>query len=256
MTSGWNQDQPPISPYQAYLEESHSPIVSLIFTLPLFLAYHLGIWAIQKLENAPWANGADRLLAVLLTKFGVSGPLLSLCFVVTVLLIWQQASGRPWRVRGITLLIMFLESCFFSLPPFLLGKVVRHALMSAGADAGLPVHINLVLSLGAGVYEEFFFRMLLLSFLLFVFGTLFRLEGFRLYFTAVLVQAFLFALFHHLPGSPERLDLLSRDFWQAFAFRTLAGVYFAHLYHERGFGIAAGSHAAYDVIAVTLNAFR
>ena len=127
------------TPYQAYLEESHSPIVSLIFTLPLFLAYHLGIWAIQKLENAPWANGADRLLAVLLTKFGVSGPLLSLCFVVTVLLIWQQASGRPWRVRGITLLIMFLESCFFSLPPFLLGKVVRHALMSAGADAGLPV---------------------------------------------------------------------------------------------------------------------
>mgnify|MGYP001615182848 CR=1 FL=1 len=256
MSSGWKQDHPPISPYQAYLEESHSPIVSLIFTLPLFLAYHFGIWAIQKLEDAPWANGADRLLATILTKFGVSGPLLSLCFVVTVLLIWQQASGRPWRVRGITLFIMLLECSFFALPPFLLGKVVRHILMSAGSGGALPVHINLVLSLGAGVYEEFFFRMLLLSLLLFLFGTVFRMEGFRLYFTAVLVQAFLFALFHHLPGSPEPLNLLSKEFWQAFAFRTLAGVYFAHLYHERGFGIAAGSHAAYDVIAVTMNAFR
>jgi len=34
-----------------------------------------------------------------------------------------------------------------------------------------------------------------------------------------------------------------------FAFRTAAGLYFAGLYRVRGFGIAVGAHAFYDVLA-------
>ena len=33
-----------------------------------------------------------------------------------------------------------------------------------------------------------------------------------------------------------------------FLFRTLAGVYFAVLFQLRGFGIAVGAHACYDVL--------
>jgi hypothetical protein len=50
--------------------------------------------------------------------------------------------------------------------------------------------------------------------------------------------------------------IMTIQFLRAFAFRTAAGVYFAYLYSERGFGITAGSHAFYDIFAVTLNAFR
>ena len=39
-----------------------------------------------------------------------------------------------------------------------------------------------------------------------------------------------------------------------FVFRTLAGVYFACLFAMRGFGITAGTHAFYDIIAVLVNA--
>jgi len=38
-----------------------------------------------------------------------------------------------------------------------------------------------------------------------------------------------------------------------FLFRMLAGVYFAVLYALRGFGIAAGTHAFYDILAAMLN---
>jgi hypothetical protein len=35
----------------------------------------------------------------------------------------------------------------------------------------------------------------------------------------------------------------------------LAGIYFAVLFAVRGFGIAAGTHAFYNIIAAVLNAF-
>jgi membrane protease YdiL (CAAX protease family) len=36
--------------------------------------------------------------------------------------------------------------------------------------------------------------------------------------------------------------------WLTFLFRFLAGVFFAVLFRYRGFGIAAGTHALYDVL--------
>jgi hypothetical protein len=255
MTSEFPSKEPPTSPYQAYLEESKAPIASLLFTLPLFLLYHSGIYAIQKMEDIPWVNGADRIIASVLTRMGVSGSWISLCFVGTVMLIWQHASLKPWRIHARTFVLMFMESILFSIPPFLLGKFVHH-LLSTGAGQTLPLHINLVLALGAGVYEEFFFRMLLMGMLLFLLGTIFRLEGTVLYASAIVLQALLFALFHHLPGSIEPIQFANPAFWKAFAFRMIAGIYFAYIYQERGFGVAAGSHSAYDVVAVLLNAFR
>jgi hypothetical protein len=39
-----------------------------------------------------------------------------------------------------------------------------------------------------------------------------------------------------------------------FGFRTVAGIYFAALFAIRGFGITAGVHAFYDIIATIINA--
>jgi len=41
--------------------------------------------------------------------------------------------------------------------------------------------------------------------------------------------------------------------WAEFVFRTLAGVYFAVLFAVRGFGITAGTHALYDIMAAVIN---
>jgi len=253
-------DRPPSSPYKAYLEESNTPLTCLIFGLPFLLLYHIGIWWIHGFSRVPWANGADVFIAWILHVLGIGGPLISLVVVVATFLFLHQLRNRPWRLpRAGTLSLMFLESVIFALPPFFLGKLVNHLLLSAGGESGLPMHVNMVLSLGAGVYEEFLFRMLLMGLITQILRGMWSLQGTRLCVTAALLQAVLFALFHHLPGGGEPLGwelIRTGAFLRAFAFRTLAGIYFAYLYQERGFGIAAGSHAFYDLVAVTLNAFR
>jgi CAAX prenyl protease-like protein len=60
----------------------------------------------------------------------------------------------------------------------------------------------------------------------------------------VLISSLLFAGYHYL-GSEHFI-------WQTFVFRTAAGLYFGAIFVFRGFGITAGSHAAYDVMIVLL----
>ena len=59
---------------------------------------------------------------------------------------------------------------------------------------------------------------------------------------AVTASALLFALAHHA-GSPGEAFT-----WYAFVFRWMAGVFFAWVFVLRGFGIAVGTHTAYDIL--------
>jgi hypothetical protein len=60
----------------------------------------------------------------------------------------------------------------------------------------------------------------------------------------VLGSAVAFSAYHYLGA--EQFDL------PTFAFRTVAGVYFGGMFLARGFGVTAGSHAAYDVLVTLL----
>ncbi len=95
--------------------------------------------------------------------------------------------------------------------------------------------------LGAGLYEEALFRLTLMP-------TFFY--GLRLLQTPILAantlavtgSALLFSLAHHA-GSPGEAFT-----WYAFIFRWLAGVFFAWVFAARGFGVAVGTHSAYDIL--------
>jgi membrane protease YdiL (CAAX protease family) len=52
----------------------------------------------------------------------------------------------------------------------------------------------------------------------------------------------IFAAAHHLGAQGEPFQ------WYAFVFRATAGLFFATLFLFRGFGIAAGTHTAYDML--------
>jgi len=57
----------------------------------------------------------------------------------------------------------------------------------------------------------------------------------------VVVSGILFSLYHYLGNEPF--------YWPSFIFRTVAGIYFGVLFMFRGFGVTAGAHTAYDIIA-------
>lgn len=239
------------------------PLTCFFFTLPLFLVYHGGLWWINSFSELRWANAADIAIANALGRLGMVGPLISFIFVVVVFLGKQALSGKPWvRPAAVTWVLMILESCVFALPLFMLSRLVLYILdnvnllsaVNGDGGYGISWQTNLILSCGAGVYEEFLFRLVFMGAIIFILSRVLGVKSGWKYIIAAVLQALAFSASHHLPGSPEEIASLAdfRQYLPVFSFRAVAGIYFAFLYIERGFGIAAGSHAVYDILVVAL----
>jgi hypothetical protein len=133
-------------------------------------------------------------------------------------------------VAGTLTVLLLPRLSFLTAPLFL----------DPSAEFGLPT--LLMISLGAGIYEELLFRVILVSALAW-FGTrVFRWGTTRSAVFAICLAALIFSAFHYLGPYGDRLELRS------FVFRVIAGLLFSGLYVLRGFGITAWTHALYDVL--------
>jgi hypothetical protein len=240
-----------IAPLRAQVRDywfaSRSHRYSLLFALPLLLTYEL-LEAVAPVRAAGGVvrNGADVLLTGLFSwMLGPRGPLVFMALVIggaLWLIVRDRASGR---VQVSTLAAMLGEAVVLAL---LFGAVVGTATvhlvgplrsLSTNGLGGGPL-ARMTLSLGAGLYEELLFRVVIVALLS---------NGLRLLglgrapsgILATLTGALLFSAFHYVGpfGEPLRLE--------SFVFRTLAGLAFSALYLTRGFGITAWTHALYDV---------
>ena len=170
------------------------------------------------------------------------GHLVLPSLIVAILLGWHFLTHASWRFSAGTLSAMLVESILLGL--CVLGfAFVRHMLTPNNIFTILGQKAQLAVSfLGAGIYEELLFRLILLS----VLAWLIRLAGgspHKSMIAATLLGSLLFAAAHHVRGyGGEEFE------WSRFTFRMLAGMFFSIVYIYRGFGIAAGSHAAYDII--------
>jgi len=113
---------------------------------------------------------------------------------------------------------------------------------------------SIITGIGAGIYEELVFRLILICILMLLFQDLLRLSHKNSIILSVLVSAALFSAHHHIVFVNGQLALSAAFNGTEFGFRTIAGVYFAVLFAIRGFGITAGTHAFYDIIATIINA--
>ena len=226
---------------------SRSHRYSLLFALPLLLTYE-ALEAVSPVRVAGGVvrNGADVILTSLFTwMIGPRGPLLFMAMVIgiSLWLIRRDRNSGPLRARIFAL--MTAESVVLAIAfgvvvgmatVRLLGSL--HAL-SAGGVGTTPLQ-SLTLSLGAGLYEELLFRVVIVALLAraFRFVGLGRMLGGAL---ATIIGALLFSAFHYVGslGEPFRLE--------SFVFRAIAGLAFSALYLTRGFGITAWTHALYDI---------
>ena len=118
---------------------------------------------------------------------------------------------------------------------------------------GQSLLANIVTGIGAGIYEELVFRLILICVLMLFFQDVLRLSRKSSIIFSVLVSAALFSAHHHIIFLDGQLAASVPFSWLEFGFRTTAGVYFAVVFAIRGFGIAAGTHAFYDIIATIIN---
>ena len=181
------------------------------------------------------------------------------------LLAWHMTTREPWKMTWDTLGGMAAESLLYAFVLIMLGQLTdfgfRHATWAKLQMEAQPIHrglvIRLVTFMGAGIYEEFLFRLCLLPLTYAAFRALMAPKGWAIAGTVV-TTSFIFSLAHYLgpTADGQALALItdavtrvqsSRELWFGFAFRTLAGMFFAALYFFRGFGITVGAHAAYDV---------
>ena len=139
-------------------------------------------------------------------------------------------------------------------------SITGNSLLSATAETGgnevksESLLASIVTGIGAGIYEELVFRLILICLLMLLFQDVLRFNHKNSIILSVLVSAGLFSAHHHIVLLDGQLALSAAFNWTEFGFRTIAGVYFAVLFAIRGFGIAAGTHAFYDIIATIINA--
>ena len=210
---------------------------SLTFALPLLLLYEGLAAAMSQSDAASIRNGADVLLKTVFAAMG--GPRGVTFFGVLLLgvggwLVWRDAKQHPGRLQLSYIGLMLAESVVYAA---VLGTVVstlasillsgQLAILQQGSFQQFTFGTQLVVSLGAGLYEELLFRVLLGS-------------GVALG-VAVVGSALIFSGFHYVGPLGDTLTLPS------FTFRAVAGVVLSGLYVARGFGIVAWSHALYDV---------
>ena len=104
---------------------------------------------------------------------------------------------------------------------------------------------QIILSLGAGVYEEFIFRFLLVTALYLILLSV-KIDTRLRYLIAAVVGALIFSGVHYTGSLGDVFTLSS------FTFRFLMGLALNALYLTRGFGIAAVTHALYDIYVTIL----
>jgi membrane protease YdiL (CAAX protease family) len=242
---------------RTYWQASRAPRYSLLFALPLLVLYQiLTVLVPAGPGGLGIRNGADVILqSVFVWLAGAWGPRIFVFILIGVgiWLIARDMKKSGGKITAGTLAAMLLESCILSVAFGIIVGGLTAALLGAppppmaiglsGADE-LGKGTLLMLSLGAGIYEELLFRVLLVGALAWA-GT--KLLGWRPLVAgsvAAVIGALIFAAFHYIGPFGDRLDVYS------FTFRTLAGLFFSGLYLLRGFGITAWTHALYDVLLV------
>lgn len=235
-----------------YWQASRAPRYSLLFALPLLIIYQvLAVLVPAGPGGMQIRNGADVLLqAVFVWLAGAWGPrLFMLCLIgAGAWLIAKDVRAKGGRLSPAVLGAMLLESLCLSLAFGIVVSGLTVALLGGPPPMALGPTTErlsrgtlLMLSIGAGIYEELLFRVVLVGLVAWGAHKLLGWQPLAAGIVATLIGAVIFSAFHYIGPYGDRLDVYS------FVFRTLAGLFFSALYLARGFGITAWTHALYDV---------
>jgi membrane protease YdiL (CAAX protease family) len=229
----------------SYWLSTRSPLYSFLFTVPLFLIYEIGIFLTSSDDMFVLRNGADALMRQILATFGITGlywvgVIFFIGFIIAFIL--QRKYWEETQIHSDYFLLMMVESVGWSVLIYFLMTNIYLLLMN---PTGSMLVQQVTLAVGAGIYEEFLFRVLLIAGISVILGFIFQWSDKTRNWAAMVIAAGIFSSFHFIG---EYGDFFS---FNIFMVRFLAGIALGTLYFLRGFGITAWSHAVYDLIVLT-----
>lgn len=224
-----------------YWRFSRSAYYSVVSALPLLVVYEILVIMTQ---SRYWGirNAADMWIRTFLMAFDLRAQHLTFVMIGIAFALIPVAKTRSYgvKLKANFFLLMLAEAFTYSL---VLGGVLQSILRLSGLAAGGPGNgalQNFALSLGAGLFEEIIFRVLLLNLLFFLLNYIFK-NKVTTAVISVLAASFLFSLSHYIGSMADSWELYS------FMFRWIAGMIFTVMYFMRGFAITAYTHALYDI---------
>ena len=240
------------SPSHSYHALTKGLLYSFLAALPLFIIYEVLILLTAPTTEIIVRISVDLWFKQLLQLIGLDALNISLLIVLTVgifILIQKREELNELRVGYFG--VMLVESTLWAILIALISSSLTNlilpgmALQSGESAVQLSYIQKLTLSLGAGLYEELFFRVLLVSLLIWIFNKWFGSKSWASYASAILLSAILFSAAHYSGNMGDPFTMSS------FLFRFIFGVILNGLYVWRGFGVTAWTHALYDIIVIT-----
>jgi hypothetical protein len=236
---------PPATAKSALESTASSPWTDLGLTLPIFVAYHLGVLFLPVRNAADWMT---RSLVELSEHDTQSYVVLTVCLGVAYAgtLI---ALGRGQALRGSAFAWLLAEAAAYAVAMrfvamYVVGEVFLGPIaLTDGAFTGL------ILSLGAGFYEELAFRVILFGWGFSLLTWLFSVSGTQRGLLKVgwaVLGALGFSLWHYVGALGDPFEPRS------FVFRWVCGVVFCVIYNFRGFAPVVWTHVLYDVWVMVL----
>ncbi|MFT7579035.1 MAG: membrane protease YdiL (CAAX protease family) [Myxococcota bacterium] len=225
-----------------YLRQTREPATIALALVPLVLIYGLGV----QVASPATRSGVDMVTQHLQRGLSETGYILVQLGLVGALIGFaaHRLRDRTWHRMRLAAPIIG-ESALYG---FLLGGILVWLLNQAALLSTAPMQTPLdlfdhaVLAAGAGLHEEFLFRLLLIPALATIAIRVFDTSKTVAVVVAVVLSSLLFAAAHHIAGEP--ID------GYVFAFRALAGAAFAGLFLTRGFAVTAWTHASYDLFVL------
>ena len=223
----------PVSRVGRYVRLSRSLAASYVFIVPLLAAHQVGLMAYPDARN-----GTTPIYEELFHKVHWIGAVVLNLLLLSMLCfaIFRTRDERR-HVRGMYAW-MFFESTVWAASLYVIAIVTRPLFLA------LPeVGRNLTIAVGAGIFEEFLFRFLLLGGI----GML-LIRGLGAPRTgaltvALVLSSVVFSFAHHAASG------IGNEEWNLgiFLLRTFLGALLGALYCWRGLGVVVYTHALYNV---------
>ncbi len=225
--------------------QASGPLTDLALTLPIFLAYHLGVVFL------PVRNAADMVTSELIAlsdnnmlAYGGLTVAIGAVFVAVLLVL-----GRGHALKWERFAFIALEGVLYAVVMRFAAAYVVGRMFLAGGKPMDP-WTGLVMSLGAGFYEEVAFRVILFGLgtklVLLLLPMLIPMKQRVVTVAWAVVCAAVFSGWHYVGAFGDPFEAKS------FVFRAVCGLVFTVIYHYRGFAPAVWTHALYDIWVLVL----
>lgn len=225
---------------------SSGPWTDLGLTLPIFVGYHLGVIFLPVRNAADWVT---RELVNLADNNMNAYGLLTLGIAAVYVGILVMA-GRGKALKWPSFALLGTEAVVYAIAMQLLANyIVGRIYLGPGSQLEAGAFTGLVLSFGAGFYEEIAFRVGLFGLGFSAIKILFPMTPWQKPLVALAwasVSAAVFSLWHYIGPLGDPLDAKS------FLFRLVCGLVFTLIYAFRGFAPAVWTHTLYDVWVLVL----